>query len=199
MPLFPVDSASSHRFGEKARLSVNKAVFLDRDGVLNHLVDRGDTFRFGNKPIRWTAPFCLEELQLKPFVQEALELMEQKGYLRIMVTNQPDVATGNMDLREFVKIMGVFRGFPFTALYACMHHPNAGCRCRKPLPGMLTDAQRIHQIDVSTSYMVGDMETDVMAGKAAGVRTIRLSESGQESTQADHQFTNILEVAQWLP
>lgn len=178
--------------------SLVDAVFLDRDGVLNHLVDRGEGFLLGDRPFRYTAPFTMQELRLKPNVQEALELIRQKGYLRILVTNQPDVATGNIDPQEFKRMMDVFRALPLDALYACMHRPKDKCSCRKPAPGMLLNARDAHKIDLSRSYMIGDLETDVQAGKAAHTKTIRVCNEGTE-TSADHRVLDIMQAAQLLP
>ena len=156
----------------ESMLAGRKTVFLDRDGVLNDLVDRGDSFRFDGEIIRWTAPFNLNELRFKSYVREALELIQRKGYLRILVTNQPDLATGQLQSEAFEEMMAVVRGLPLTDVYVCPHHPKKGCSCRKPAPGMLLTAKDVHGIDMSKSYMIGDMETDVMAGRAAGVQTI---------------------------
>ncbi len=176
-----------------------KALFIDRDGVLNDLVDRGDTFSFEGKPIRWTAPFHLHEVRLKPHAEEALKLIEAKGYLRIIVTNQPDVATGHIDPEEFERMMDVFRALRVTEVRACKHHPKDGCFCRKPRPGMLLSVADFYNVDLFRSFMVGDMETDIQAGKAASVQTILVENPPDVPSGADHRFANILEVAKWLP
>jgi len=177
----------------------NKAAFIDRDGVLNDLVDRGAGFYLGGKPFRWTAPFKRRELRLKPDIREALELIERKGYLRILVTNQPDVATGHIPPDEFERMMAIFRGLPLNSLYVCMHSPKAGCACRKPAPGMLLAARDAHAVDMSRSYMIGDMETDVIAGQAAGVRTVLVTNEVTVATAAHHRVLNIMEAALLLP
>ena len=176
-----------------------KAAFLDRDGVLNFLVDRGENFRLGGKPFRLTAPFNLQEVCLVPNVREALEVIGQKGYLRILVTNQPDIATGHIQPDEFERIMDVFRALPLDAIYACTHHPKDKCACRKPAPGMLLTARDEHHIDFNRSYMIGDMETDIQVGKTVGVKTILVSDSPAGNFGADHRVKNIMEAAYLLP
>ncbi|MFA5185971.1 MAG: HAD-IIIA family hydrolase [Patescibacteria group bacterium] len=178
---------------------LKKAAFIDRDGVLNYLVDRGECFLLGGKPFRWTAPFTLRELRLKSNVRKALEVIGQKGYLRILVTNQPDVATGHILPDEFERMMMAFRELPLNDLYVCKHRPDDGCMCRKPAPGMLLAAQTSHGIDMARSFMIGDMETDVLAGKAAGVRTMRVTDGLEVETSADHRVRDILEAALLLP
>lgn len=179
---------------------LQKAAFFDRDGVLNDLVERGPDFRLGNgKPCPRTAPFTRKELRLKLGVDQALEIAGAKGYLRVMVTNQPDVATGNMCRHDFEEIMDVFRALPLDHRYACMHHPRDACACRKPKPGMLLTAAAVHGIDLAASYMIGDLDTDMQAGRAAGTRTILVNPDPEYVTEADHRVRFIIEAAKLLP
>jgi D-glycero-D-manno-heptose 1,7-bisphosphate phosphatase len=181
------------------RRTLRKAAFIDRDGVLNDLVDRGDNFRIGGRPLRWTAPWKLSELRIRPEVHGAIELIRNKGYLRILVTNQPDIANGHMDPDELKRIMAVFRAMGFDSIQVCLHGPNEGCACRKPAPGMLFAGRDALSVDMSRSYMIGDLETDVQAGKAAGVHTIRLSTELLLTTDADHTVPDIMAAARLLP
>lgn len=176
-----------------------KAAFIDRDGVLNDLIDRGDTFKIGDQFIRWTAPFSREELRLKTDAKQALELIGQKGYKRILVTNQPDIAGGRISPKEFRLIMEPFHALPLDGIYICKHQPSDGCPCRKPAPGMLFSARDAHEIDLSRSYMIGDMETDVEAGIAAGTSTILMTDDLDTKTRARHLAPNILQAAILLP
>lgn len=179
--------------------ALQKAVFVDRDGVVNKLVDRGNSFIVDGKPIRWTAPFLLEELHIYPDAEAALTLMREKGYLTIIVTNQPDMSTGMMRLQDYTEIDRAIKALPVNAIYVCRHHPKRGCFCRKPSPGMLYSAGIAYSIDPKTSFMIGDQETDVEAGKAAGVRTIRVMTSDDIKTAADHRALGIMEAARLLP
>lgn len=150
-----------------------KAVFLDRDGTINKYVG------FLRKP---------EEFELLDGVASAIEKINRMGYLVIVVTNQPVIARGEVsfdELEEIHKKMETLlgqEGAYVDAVYFCPHHPDKGfageipelkmdCECRKPKPGMLLKAAEDFHIDLSQSWMVGDGENDIKAGKAAGCRT----------------------------
>jgi D-glycero-D-manno-heptose 1,7-bisphosphate phosphatase len=138
-------------------------VFLDRDGVINRAVIRD------GKPY---PPATLEEFELLPGVRQAIAALRDAGFLIIVVTNQPDVATG-VQRREVVEAMhDKLRAARLCDdIKACYHTEADRCDCRKPRPGMLIDAAREWQIDLSRSFMVGDRWRDVAAGKAAGCYT----------------------------
>ena len=147
-----------------------RAVFLDRDGTLN--VDVGYLHR-------------LEELELFPWTNDALRLLKRAGYTLIVVTNQSGIAHGLID-PGFVQICHdemrrrlQAGGADLDALYYCTHHPRGSikefsidCRCRKPLPGMIEDAQRDLGIDPKQSWVVGDKWLDVELATNAGARGI---------------------------
>ena len=163
-----------------------KAVFLDRDGTINHYVG-----------------FLKEisEFELMPGVSEAIRRINESGYLAIVATNQPVVARGEVTeagLREIHNKMETLLGRDgayIDAIYCCPHHPDRGfegevpglkidCDCRKPRPGLLLQAAEDYNIDLSESWMVGDGENDVKAGKAAGCRTALIGSGnyGQDVT-----------------
>lgn len=140
------------------------AVFLDRDGTLN--VEKEYLHR-------------IEDWEWIPGAVEAVRMINQMGYLAIVVTNQAGVARGyydehNIDVlhRQVDKMLEV-EGARIDAYYYCPHHPEYGdvrnCDCRKPAPGMLFAAQRDFDIDLTRSFMIGDKAIDVAAGVAAGV------------------------------
>ncbi|MGH8678046.1 MAG: D-glycero-alpha-D-manno-heptose-1,7-bisphosphate 7-phosphatase [Burkholderiales bacterium] len=139
-----------------------RAVFLDRDGVINQALVRD------NKPY---PPDSLEELRIIPSVAEALERLRAAGFLNVIVTNQPDVATGRQR-REIVEAMHerLTVTLAIDAVKVCYHVDADKCACRKPKPGMLTEAAREHGIDLSQSFIVGDRWRDIEAGQAAGCR-----------------------------
>ena len=143
--------------------SKRKAVFLDRDGVIN----RGITRQGRPYP-----PDSLEELELLPGVEQALSGLKNCGMLLIVVTNQPDVAKGKQR-REVVEDMHrALQGrLPLDEIKVCYHLDQDNCACRKPKPGMLRQAARDWDIDLAGSYMVGDRWRDVEAGQAAGCHT----------------------------
>ncbi len=141
-----------------------KAIFLDRDGVLNKLITRNGKAQ---------APYALSEFELYPGVQEALDIIKKKGFLAIVVTNQPDVARGWVS-KESVELINkeVIKRLPVDDIRICFHVNADKCLCRKPAPGMLLDAAKIWAIDLKESYMVGDRYSDIAAGSTAGCQTI---------------------------
>lgn len=158
----------------KARNLKNKqkAVFLDRDGTINKYVG------FLTKP---------EQFELLPGVAEAIKKINKSGYLAIVVTNQPVIARGDCTWEELQEIHNKMEtelgkeGAFVDAIYICPHHKDKGfegerpeykfdCDCRKPKPGLLLNASKDFNIDLSQSYMIGDGENDVLAGDASGCR-----------------------------
>jgi D-glycero-D-manno-heptose 1,7-bisphosphate phosphatase len=140
-----------------------RAVFLDRDGVLNAGVVRE------GKP---HPPASVSEVEILPGVPEACRDLAQAGLLLIGATNQPDVARGNQLRDEVLRINQLLLSrLPLLEIRTCFHDNADGCACRKPKPGLLLDAAREHGIDLARSFMVGDRWTDVAAGQAAGCLT----------------------------
>ena len=147
---------------------MNRAVFLDRDGVINPLVRRDS---------RFYPPARLEEFNLFPGVEEALSRLRSAQYLLIITTNQPDVATGVMTRYNLDKIHDhLQRNLPVDEIKVCCHIDPDRCSCRKPLPGMLLDAARHWSVDLNRSLMVGDRWRDMGAGNSAQCRTILIGE-----------------------
>ncbi len=153
--------------------SKQKAIFLDRDGTINKYVG------FLRN---------IDEFELLPEVTDAIKRINTSGYLAVIVTNQPVIARGEVtfsELNEMHRKMETLLGAEgayIDALYFCPHHPHKGyageikelkieCDCRKPKPGMLIHAAKEFNIDLNQSWMIGDGENDVKAGKAAGCKT----------------------------
>jgi transaldolase len=143
---------------------VRRAVFIDRDGVINENVQRDG---------RAVAPTRLEDFRLLPGVGEAARRLKAAGFTLVVVTNQPDIATGRTP-REVVDVMNdkVRRALPVDDIKMCPHVDADQCGCRKPKPGMLWEAAAEHGIDLTASYMIGDRATDIAAGRAVGCVTI---------------------------
>ncbi|MFI4986624.1 MAG: D-glycero-alpha-D-manno-heptose-1,7-bisphosphate 7-phosphatase [Alphaproteobacteria bacterium] len=143
--------------------TLRRAVFLDRDGVINRSIVRG------GKPY---PPASLDEFELLPGVAEAIAALRAAGFLVIVATNQPDVAKGTQR-REVVEAMHarLRKELAVDDVRVCYHQDKDGCACRKPRPGMLEDAARAWSIALAESYMVGDRWRDIAAGRAAGCRT----------------------------
>lgn len=143
---------------------MRRAVFLDRDGVLNRArVSDGKPY----------PPATLEELEILPGVASALQALRDAGFLLIVATNQPDVARGRQR-REVVEAMHqqLREALPLDDIKVCYEADGPASTCYKPNPGMLLAAARERAIDLARSYMVGDRWRDVGAGKAAGCFTI---------------------------
>jgi D-glycero-D-manno-heptose 1,7-bisphosphate phosphatase len=155
-------------------------VFLDRDGVINRAVVRD------GKPY---PPDTLAELEILPGVSEALAALRAAGFLNVVVTNQPDVATGRQR-REVVEAMHarLARELALDGIMVCYHASADGCACRKPKPGMLLDAAVEHGIELGSSYMVGDRWRDVAAGQAAGCRAAFFIDYGYREQQPAQPF-----------
>jgi histidinol-phosphate phosphatase family protein len=156
-----------------------KAVFVDRDGVLNDLV-------YDREEGRVVSPVSARQLRVFPFVSGAVRsLRNELGYRVIVISNQPGVAKRQFTLAELEKMNAKIRreladhGTELDGEYYCLHHPDAliekykvACDCRKPKPGLFFRASRDKGIDLKGSFFVGDTLTDVKAGKRAGCRTI---------------------------
>ena len=159
----------------------HRAVFLDRDGVINRaIVENG-------KP---HPPASLKELAILPGVPEALRTLKAAGYRQIVVTNQPDVARGAQTRATVEAINSVLlAALPLDDIFVCYHDDRDHCDCRKPQPGLLTQAAAKYSIDLAASFMIGDRWKDIEAGRRAGCRTILIDcdyvEKGVE-TKPDH-------------
>jgi D-glycero-D-manno-heptose 1,7-bisphosphate phosphatase len=155
-----------------------RAAFLDRDGVLNELVPdplRGQ----GESPLR------VEDVRLIPGAAAAARRLQQAGYLLVCVSNQPAAAKSKVSVPRLLAIhdrvleLLAREGVTIAASRLCLHHAEGvvpsltrRCDCRKPAPGMLLDAAAALGLDLSASWMVGDTDTDIAAGRAAGCRTL---------------------------
>lgn len=174
-----------------------RAIFIDRDGTINKYVG------FLRN---------IDDFELLPGVADAIKDINASGYLAIVVTNQPVIARGEVTVSELQIIhnkmetlLGV-EGAYLDAIYYCPHHPHKGyegevpelkieCECRKPKPGMLMRAAEDFNIDLSASWMVGDGENDIRAGKAAGCRTALI---GSDSFEQDVTVHSLQEFVSYL-
>lgn len=155
---------------------MDRAVFLDRDGVINKALVRQQ------KPY---APTSLEEFELLPGVPQAIASLKDAGFKIIVVTNQPDVARGTVKKETVDEIhQSLGQQLAVDGIKVCYHVDEDGCSCRKPNSGMLLEAAEEWSLDLPGSYMVGDRWRDIGAGKAAGCRTI-LVQANYAEPQAD--------------
>ena len=167
-----------------------KAVFLDRDGVVNKAIVKD------RKPY---PPANLTELEILPGVSLALNNLYKRRYKLIVVTNQPDVARGTVRL-ETVKEINSFlqRRLPIVDFFCCFHDNSDGCDCRKPKPGAILSAAKKYDIDLTQSFMVGDRWRDIEAGISAGCKTIFLDYGYDEKQPIylDYRVRSLYEASQ---
>jgi D-glycero-D-manno-heptose 1,7-bisphosphate phosphatase len=174
---------------------MQRAVFLDRDGVLNNLVP-DPASGFPESPLR------AEDMSLIDGVPEALSALRGAGYLLVGVSNQPAAAKDVTSVEELQRVQARLLellegdGVTFDRFALCFHHPEGSvpeltmtCDCRKPAPGLLTDALRELSLDREASWMVGDTDSDIAAGKAAGVRTILIANPASAHKRATGSAT----------
>jgi D-glycero-D-manno-heptose 1,7-bisphosphate phosphatase len=160
---------------------MTRAIFLDRDGVINRSVVRDGT------PY---PPSSVVETEILPGVAEALAALHDAGYLLIVVTNQPDVARGTTSKAAVESINDYLNAqLPLDEFRTCYHDSGDGCDCRKPRPGSLLSAATQHSIDMDRSYMVGDRWRDIEAGTRAGCKTIFIDYGYEEKQPESPDFT----------
>ena len=168
-------------------MAMKRAVFLDRDGVINRKAAKGGYVT------RW------EEFQFLPGVAQAISLLNRAGWSVIVISNQRCVAKGLLTIVELESLHRKMRealegeGARLDAIYNCPHDDkDPPCDCRKPLPGMLLTAAEEHQIDLKSSWMVGDADSDMEAGRSAGCRTLRIIETPPTQGTSAHCFAQTL-------
>jgi len=189
-----------------------KAVFLDRDGVVNKLV-------YHHEQGIIDSPFTVEQFTLISGTGDAIKLLRDAGYKVILVSNQPGIAKANLsrevfeEIRNRMKTMLEVNGVKLDGEYYCLHHPEAVvpklkkvCECRKPKPGLLHTAASENDIDLSQSWMIGDGITDIQAGQRAGCRTILIGRMKCElchlmqdnDVKPDFIAPNLVQAAQYI-
>lgn len=171
---------------------MRRAVFLDRDGVLNGAIVRQ------GKPY---PPSRLEELEVLPGVVDACSTLRRAGFLLVVATNQPDVGRGTQRREVVEAINCALRAqVPLDDFRVCYHDGTDECICRKPRPGLLLHAARDWQIDLAKSFLVGDRWKDIECGRRAGCTTILIDYGYAEAYQtvADHRVRSLAEAADWI-
>lgn len=166
-----------------------KCVFLDRDGVLNEEINE--------------YVYRLEDFKIREGVVEGLQNLKKAGYLLIIVTNQAGIAKGlykEEDVKKCYNFLQDEVGGIIDDLYFCKHHPEYTTESllRKPDSLMLEKAMAKYKIDVKHSFMIGDSERDMLAGKKAGVRTIHITGGKEKTNLADWQFDSLLEASRFI-
>ena len=177
------------------RVEGQGAVFLDRDGVINE--DRDDYVKH------------LGELKIHQYAPHSIRRLNEAGLRVFVISNQQGIAKGvisEQDLREIqdeIVRRVEAAGGKISAFYYCKHLASEGCSCRKPKPGLLLKAAEEHGIDLNDSVMIGDSERDVMAGRAAGCRTVvvlsgALTNRGADACRPDFVAGDLSEAAQYI-
>ena len=172
---------------------LKKAVFLDRDGVLNEAEIRD------GKPY---PPTDAASIRIPTGTAEALARLKEHGYLLLVATNQPDVRRGKLT-RETVEAMNarLRAELPLDDVFTCYHDDADDCDCRKPKPGLLLEAVRQYGINLSKSFMIGDRWRDIDAGANAGCKTILIDHGYKEpepSSAPDYRAKSVPEAADWI-
>ena len=183
-----------------------KAVFLDRDGVINRLVLNPATGAY-------ESPHTAAELSIFPFAAKSLKKLADSGYLLFLVSNQPSYAKGKTSMENILAVHNKLdlylkaNGVDFTEYFYCYHHPygqipeyTCQCRCRKPSPFFLKFAAKKHLLDLTLSWMVGDQDSDIFCGQGGGVKTILVKEKHSAPKRGksfpDYTARNLAEAAQ---
>jgi D-glycero-D-manno-heptose 1,7-bisphosphate phosphatase len=163
---------------------MNKALFLDRDGVINK--EKNYLYK-------------IEEFEFIDGVFETCRYFQSKGYLIIVITNQAGIARGKYTENDFEKLTNWMldqfdkKDIKISNVYHCPHHPDfsGNCECRKPKPKMILDAQKLFDIDLSQSILVGDKNSDILAGMNAGIRYNYLINTGHKIDSNKYNVTVI--------
>ena len=170
-----------------------RAVFLDRDGVLNEAVVRG------GKP---HPPAAVVDLRIPAGTAEALARLKERDFLLLVVTNQPDVARGTQQREAVEEMERRLRAMlPLDDVLTCYHDDRDGCDCRKPRPGLMRRAAQQYGIDLSRSYLIGDRWRDVEAGVNAGCKTVWIDCSYTEQAPVsgpDARVRSLPEAVDWI-
>ena len=173
--------SSFGKMGGKKEDNMNKAVFIDRDGVINSDRDHYYIFR-------------IEDFKINPGVVTALKILQERGYLLIIISNQGGISRGQYTKEDVDRLHRYFlnemqkEGIEINEIFYCPHHHTVeNCLCRKPKPLMLQKAIAKYRIDPKLSFFIGDKESDLEAGRGAEVNTILI----EANSDLDRVLTEI--------
>lgn len=163
---------------------MNKAVFIDRDGVINS--DEGHYYIYR-----------IEDFRLNPGIEPALKLLQDNGFLLIVITNQGGVAKGKYTINDVEEVHQYMlsllkkKDVAITDIWYCPHHESVeACQCRKPSPWMIEQAITKHNIDPNQSFLIGDSKRDIDAGNSAGLKASFLVAKNSDITQICQHIIN---------
>ena len=163
----------------------NKAVFLDRDGVINHVVFHSEV----NKP---SSPWKIEEFKIIEDISDPIEELKKMGFLLFIISNQPDIARGKIipsTTDEINKI--ILSKFPIDEIVVCPHDDSDNCNCRKPKPGMIIDLSKKWNVNLEKSYLIGDSWKDIGAGKSAKIKSILIEKKYNRDVDAEYRAADL--------
>ena len=167
---------------------MDKAIFLDRDGVINQPLFRNSE----NKPI---APWSLDEFNFYEGIGKPLQDLVDDKYRLFVVTNQPDISKRIIAAGLVAKMNKIIlETFPVDEITICPHEDYHRCECRKPKPGMILELAELWNIDLKESFMIGDGWKDIQAGKSAGCKTILMNRDYNKKVTADFHIKSLVEV-----
>jgi len=167
---------------------MRKAIFLDRDGVINKtLVKNSLPF----------SPTTFDLLEIIPGVKESILRLKKLNFVCLVVTNQPDVSRGIIEKETVIKMNNYLKDeIKLDDFFVCYHDDKDNCKCRKPKPGMIIQASKKWDIDVRKSFMIGDRWRDIQAGISAGCKTIFIDNNYNEDkrVKANYTFANLVDA-----
>jgi D-sedoheptulose 7-phosphate isomerase len=189
----PALQQTATKWESLASPALRRAVFLDRDGVLNEALIRN------GKPY---APVQLADFRIPPGTAETLARLKERDFLLLVITNQPDVARG-IQKRDTIEQMSrrLRAELPLDDVLTCFHDDQDDCDCRKPRPGLVTHAAQQYGIDLGRSYLIGDRWRDMDAGTNAGCKTIWIDRGYTEQAPAsapDARVGSLAEAVDWI-
>ena len=159
---------------------MKKAIFFDRDGVINELIPRDDFYY---------SPRRICDFKIFPYVKKIITKVQKKGFLAIVVSNQPDISRGLMTEYVLNKMNEIlYNELKLDDIFYCIHDDSDNCLCRKPKPGMIIEASKKWRIDLKNSLMVGDTKKDLFAARNARVNFILLN------TKHNNQIQNCIKI-----
>jgi D-glycero-D-manno-heptose 1,7-bisphosphate phosphatase len=177
---------------------MKRALFLDRDGVVDELV-------YYPSHDEWESPRRVADLKMIGGVTEPLRRFHDAGWLLFFVTNQPSAAKGKASTEELQEVHDAVVAsidVPVTRSYICFHRSEDACECRKPKPYFLHEAARTFDIDLARSWMIGDQDSDLRCGRAAGCKVALLEHRGSEhkrgAVEPDLRVNDLAELAAQL-
>jgi D-glycero-D-manno-heptose 1,7-bisphosphate phosphatase len=158
----------------------SKAIFLDRDGVIDKVITRKGKI---------SCPRKLKEFKILPNVKKCLKIFKEMGFLNIIVTNQPDISRGFLKRENLEKMHRVImKRLPVDEIKVCPHDNKDNCSCRKPKPGLILEAVKKWSIDLKKSYLIGDSWKDIEAGKTAGLKTLLIRRKYNKDLKENYNF-----------